>query len=198
MRPQRAPGRRCCGGSRRICDSRSLELLPDGSYRSVLVSPQIKGAARHKLIEAARAGQDLNPGRARHARVVEYEVPDRDGDGKGELTALVTTILDFREAPAAVLAAGYHQRWEHEGANAQLKTFLRGPGKILRSQSPEMIEQDTVGLPLDPLRDQRPDLHRRHRGRHRPRPREAEAHHPRRPPPGRRPGFFPLTSASTP
>ncbi len=125
-----------------------LELLPDGSYRSVLVSPQIKGAARHKLIEAARAGQDLNPGRARHARVVEYEVPDRDGDGKGELTALVTTILDFREAPAAVLAAGYHQRWEHEGANAQLKTFLRGPGKILRSQSPEMIEQELWGYLL--------------------------------------------------
>jgi hypothetical protein len=37
--------------------------------------------------------------------VVEYEVPDRAGDGKDELIALVTTITDFREAPAAVLAA---------------------------------------------------------------------------------------------
>ena len=32
-----------------------LELLPDGSYRSVLVSPKIKGKAREQLIEAARA-----------------------------------------------------------------------------------------------------------------------------------------------
>jgi hypothetical protein len=116
-----------------------LELLPDGSYRSVLVSPQIKGAARQKLIEAARAGQDLDEDKARHVRVIEYEVPDRDGGGKDELIALVTTITDFREAPAAALAAAYHQRWEHEAGNAQLKTFLRGPGKVLRSESPEKM-----------------------------------------------------------
>jgi hypothetical protein len=48
---------------------------------------------------------------------VEYEVPDREGDGNDELIALVTTITDFREAPAAVLAAAYHQRWvRHEVA----------------------------------------------------------------------------------
>jgi hypothetical protein len=104
-----------------------LELLPDGSYRSVLVSPQVKGAARQKLIEAARAGEDLDPARARHARVVEYEVPDRDGDGKGELIALVTTILDFREAPAAVLAAGYHERWvRHEVAWSEWNSQKEG------------------------------------------------------------------------
>ncbi len=28
------------------------------------------------------------------------------------------------------------------GANAQLKTFLRGPGKILRSESPPMVGQE--------------------------------------------------------
>ena len=123
-----------------------LELLPDGSYRSVLISPKVTGAARKRLAEAAGNGEDLDPARARHVRVVEYEVPDRDG--QHELIALVTTILDFREAPAAVLAAGYHQRWEHEAANAQLKTFLRGPGKILRSESPQMIEQELWGYLL--------------------------------------------------
>jgi hypothetical protein len=123
-----------------------LELLPDGSYRSVLVSPKIKGPARAKLTEAARAGQDLGQDRARHVRVIEYEVPDRDG--QDELIALVTTITDLREAPAAVLAAAYQQRWEHEAANAQLKTFLRGPGKILRSQSPDMVEQELWGYLL--------------------------------------------------
>lgn len=91
-----------------------LDLLPDGSYRSVLVSPRIKGAARRRLVEAAQAGQDLDEDKARHVRVVEYEVPDREGDGNDELIALVTTITDFREAPAAVLAAAYHQRWAIE------------------------------------------------------------------------------------
>jgi hypothetical protein len=52
------------------------------------------------------------------------------------------------KAPAAALAPAYHRRWEHEAANAQLKTFLRGPGKILRSQSPDMIEQELWGYLL--------------------------------------------------
>src|SRR5712671_2683736 len=91
-----------------------LELLPDGSYRSVLVSPKITGKARQKLIEAARAGEDRDPDKARCVRVIEYEVPDRAGDGKGELIALVTTITDPLEASAAALAQAYHQRWEHE------------------------------------------------------------------------------------
>ncbi|HEY0716596.1 MAG TPA: hypothetical protein VGD68_03185 [Streptosporangiaceae bacterium] len=123
-----------------------LEILPDGSYRSVLVSPKVKGPARQKLTEAARAGRDLDPDKARHVRVIEYEVPDRDG--QDELIALVTTITDLREGLAPVLAAAYHRRWEHEGANAQLKTFLRGPGKILRSKTPDMVEQELWGYLL--------------------------------------------------
>jgi hypothetical protein len=123
-----------------------LELLPDGSYQSVLISPEVTGAARRRLAEAARSGQDLDPALARRVRVIEYEVADRDG--KDELIALVTTITDLREAPAAALAAAYHERWEHEGANAQLKTFLRGPGKILRSQSPDMVTQELWGYLL--------------------------------------------------
>ena len=39
-----------------------LELLPDGSYRSVLVNPKVSGTARKRLIEAARNGGDLDPG----------------------------------------------------------------------------------------------------------------------------------------
>jgi hypothetical protein len=125
-----------------------LELLPDGSYRSVLIRNGATPAQRQALIEAARRGADLDPDRARPVRVIEYEVPDRDGDGKDELIALVTTITDHRRAPAAVLAAAYHERWEHEAGNAQLKTYLRGPGKILRSQSPDMVRQELWGYLL--------------------------------------------------
>jgi hypothetical protein len=125
-----------------------LAFLPDGSYRSVLVSPKIKGTARQVLIEAARDGQDLDEDKARHVRVIEYEVPGREGDGTGELIALITTITDPRQAPAGVLAQAYHERWEHETGNAQLKTYLRGPGRVLRSQSPDMVRQEIYGYLL--------------------------------------------------
>jgi hypothetical protein len=125
-----------------------IEALPDGSYVSVLVSPKITGKARDKLIEAARAGQDLDADRARYVRVIEYDVPDRDGDGKGELIALITTITRWEQAPAAELAGAYFQRWEHETGNDQLKTHLRGPGRVLRSKSPDMVRQEIYGYLL--------------------------------------------------
>jgi hypothetical protein len=125
-----------------------LELLPDGSYRSVLIWPKATPKQREALIGAARRGDYLDPERACPVRVVEYDVPDRDGDGKGELIALVTTVTDMRRAPAAVLAAAYHERWEHETGNAQVKTYLRGPGRVLRSGSPDMVKQELWGYLL--------------------------------------------------
>jgi hypothetical protein len=81
-------------------------------------------------------------------RVVEYEVPGREGDGTGELIALITTITDPGQAPAAALAGAYHERWEHETRNRQLKTYLRGPGRVLRSQSPDLVRQEIYGYLL--------------------------------------------------
>jgi hypothetical protein len=126
-----------------------LEVLPDGSWRSVLINRKVnKDAARAKIIAAARRGEDLDQDKARYVRVIEYEVPDRDGNGKDERIILVTTITDPRQASAAVLARAYHERWEHETGNAQLKTCLRGPGRVLRSQSPDMVRQEIWGYLL--------------------------------------------------
>jgi hypothetical protein len=125
-----------------------LQLLPDGSYLSVLVSPTVKGKAREQLTRAARGGEDLDEDKAVLVRVIEYEVPDREGDGKGELIALITTVTDPRQAPAPLLAEAYHQRWEHETGNDQLKTHLRGPGRVLRSKSPDMVRQEIYGYLL--------------------------------------------------
>jgi hypothetical protein len=80
--------------------------------------------------------------------VIEYEVPRRHGDGTGELIALITTVTDPRQASAAAPTRAYHERWEHETGNAQLKTYLRGPGKVLRSQKPDMIRQEIYGYLL--------------------------------------------------
>ncbi len=101
--PRLTPGRRCCGGQ---SDLRldPLVLYPDGCYRSVLVNPKVKGKARDNILDSARGGKDLDPEKARYVRVVEYEVPDREGDGKDEIIALITTITGFTDAPAAVLA----------------------------------------------------------------------------------------------
>jgi Insertion element 4 transposase N-terminal len=125
-----------------------LRALPDGSYLSVLISPKVTGRARDTLVAAARAGEPLDPARARLVRVVEYDVPDRDGDGKHELIALITTILDPGDVGATALARAYHQRWEHETANKQVKTYLRGPGKVLRSKSPDTVYQEIWGYLL--------------------------------------------------
>jgi hypothetical protein len=125
-----------------------LQILPDGSYLSVLVSPKINGKARQALIDAARASEDTDEDKAVLVRVIEYEVPDRDGDGKGELIALITTITEPAAAPAPLLAQAYHERWEHETGNDQLKTHLRGPGRVLRSKSPDMVRQEIYGYLL--------------------------------------------------
>ena len=123
-----------------------LDLLPDGSYSSVLISPKASRKAREALVQAARAGQDLDENMARYVRVIEYEIPDRS-DGS-ELIALVTTITEMTDAPAPLLAQAYHQRWEQETGNGQLKTHLRGPARILRSRSPDMVRQEIYGYLL--------------------------------------------------
>ncbi|MGH3685737.1 MAG: IS4 family transposase, partial [Pseudonocardiaceae bacterium] len=60
----------------------------------------------------------------------------------GELIVALSTILDPAHAGADELAVAYHQRWEEETGNDQLKTPLRGPGKLLRSRLPELVYQE--------------------------------------------------------
>ena len=114
--------------------------LPDGSDLSVLIAPKPRRGKRERLISAARAGQVLEQAEA--VTVIEHRVPERTGSGADEPICLITTVLDAELAPAAVLAAAYHQRWEQETGNDQLKTPLRGPGRVLRSKSPERVSQE--------------------------------------------------------
>ncbi len=60
----------------------------------------------------------------------------------------MTTILDPAKAPAAELAALCHERWEIEGALAELKTQLREAQVVLRSKTPELVRQEFWGLLL--------------------------------------------------
>jgi hypothetical protein len=106
-------------------------VLADGSYLTT-VYPSDKDR-RH------RAG-------GVRLRVVEYRL---EGLAEAEpLYRLVTTIVDPAQAPAAELAALYHERWEIEGALAELKTQLRGARAVLRSKTPELVRQEFWGLLL--------------------------------------------------
>ena len=123
--------------------------LGDGSYLSVVFTGRVHPRERERVLAAVRAGQDVpDPGRARIVRVIEYQVPDRSEDNDRELVCLITTITDPTHASADVLAQTYHDRWEHETSNKQLKTHLRGPGRILRSHSPDMVRQEIYGYLL--------------------------------------------------
>jgi hypothetical protein len=79
-------------------------------------------------------------------RVVEYRL--EGVVGAEPLYRLVTTVLDPAAAPAAELAALYHERWEIEGALDELTTHLRGARVVLRSKTPELVRQEFWGLLL--------------------------------------------------
>jgi hypothetical protein len=120
-----------------------VQVLSDGTYLAVLVNPKIRSKTRReRLLAAARAGEGLDPEQAHIVRVVEYDVPDRTGNGSGELIVLLSSITDPDAAHADELADAYHQRWEEETGNDQLKTHLRGPGKVLRSRLPDLVHQE--------------------------------------------------------
>ena len=53
-----------------------VEILPDGTYLTVLINPKIRGTGRReRLLAAAPARAELHPDEAHLARVVEYDVP---------------------------------------------------------------------------------------------------------------------------
>jgi hypothetical protein len=123
-----------------------LDWLADGSYLALIYASGLAAARRARLAEQARAGHQIPADLARVVRMVEYTVPDRNPDG--DLIVVATTMLDPHELPALELAEAYHQRWEQESALDELKTDLRGRGEVLRSKTPDLVEQQMWGLLL--------------------------------------------------
>lgn len=107
------------------------ERFADGSYRSAL------------RWNAGCTSRDRTP---QPVRVVEYTVTG----GRAPVTRyrLVTSLLEPARAPAAELAALYHERWEIETAFDELKTHLRGARRVLRSKTPDLVRQEAWGFLL--------------------------------------------------
>jgi len=108
-------------------------LLEDGSFLSTLY-PSAK-ARRHRR-------------RGLRVRVIEYQLDGVGAEAGQTVYRLVTTLLDPQQAPAEELARLYAQRWEIEGLFDELKTHLRGGQVVLRSKTPELVEQEFYGLLL--------------------------------------------------
>src|SRR4051794_16652730 len=103
--------------------------LPDGSYLSRLYASTSDRRKQRQAIVV---------------RAIDYrlqDVPEAE-----PVYRLITTILDPNQAPAQELAALYHERWEIETALDELKTHLRGAQIVLRSKTPELVEQEFYGL----------------------------------------------------
>lgn len=117
----------------RVCiDFPVEERLPDDSYLSRFHPKRQKGKPREGGVRV---------------RVIDYKVQSPEGKEE-ERVRLITSILDPEAAPAAELAALYHERWEFETALDEFKTHLRGARTVLRSQTPELVRQEVYGLLL--------------------------------------------------
>jgi hypothetical protein len=77
-------------------------------------------------------------------RVLEYRL--QDAPRAESIYRLITTILDPKLAPAKELAALYHERWEIETALDELETHLLDAQIVLRSKTPELVQQEFYGL----------------------------------------------------
>lgn len=131
----------------RVGASVSVELvrwLSDGSYLALIYRPGLSAQRRRHLARTVTDGGEVPADTARLVRVVDYTVPDRNPDG--ELITVITTILDPHEVPAMDLATAYHDRWEEESALKEIKSDLRGRGEVLRSKTPDLVEQQMWGL----------------------------------------------------
>lgn len=115
-----------------------LKQLDDGSYLSA-ICPPLKGRA-----QAAEASIQV--------RVIEYALPGVPAPAGHEAPEpryrLITSLLDPAQAPAAELAALYHERWHIEAVFDEMKTHLLQGRRVLRSKTAELVRQEFYGWVL--------------------------------------------------
>jgi hypothetical protein len=112
---------------------RRTETFHDGSYLAVIYP-----STKHRR-------HDTN---GLVVRVIEYTLNEPNRTGHGERHRLVTTLLDANLYPARELVVLYHERWEIELGNDELKTHQLHRHVHLRSRTPCGILQELYGLLL--------------------------------------------------
>src|ERR1700751_5320201 len=125
-----------------------LRDLPHGSYLAHVSDPRAVQARLRKNRKRRRRGSKLPPETGplpgSTVRVIEFTLTITGDDGKHrtERYRLITTLLDHRAYPAAALAGAYAWRWAIETGYRECKTYLRGPGRVLRGRTPELARQE--------------------------------------------------------
>jgi hypothetical protein len=110
------------------------DVLPDGSYLSHI----------YPSFNDRRAGRGGIP-----VRVIRYTHNDPGRDGCGEASCLLTTVLNPSELSAPEAIELYPWRWEEESTLEEIKeVLLKGKKPLLRSKTPELVEQELYGLLL--------------------------------------------------
>jgi Insertion element 4 transposase N-terminal/Transposase DDE domain len=110
------------------------EVLSDGSYLSHIYP----------------SSNDRRAGKGGIAvRVIRYTHDDPGRDGCGEESCLITTVLNPTDLSAKEAIALYPWRWEEESTLKEVKeVLLKGKKPLLRSKTPELVEQELYGLLL--------------------------------------------------
>lgn len=112
---------------------KSPRLLDDGSFLATV------GPLKH--------GFNRQAGKVA-VRLIEYTLDDPNRPGHGERHRLVTTLLDEKAHPAKNLIMLYHERWEIEIGNDEIKTHQLASLRptSLRSQTPAGLVQEVYGV----------------------------------------------------
>src|SRR5579859_6937406 len=125
-----------------------VTALPDGSWLAHVNDPAAVARRARRNGERRRRGSKLGPQAGPlpgiTVRVIEFwlTISTSGGTVRTERYRLITTLADHRAYPAAELAAAYAWRWAAETGYAEFKTYLRGPGRILRGRTPGLARQE--------------------------------------------------------
>jgi hypothetical protein len=124
-----------------------IQALPDGSYLARLTDPADARRWRQAVRRNRKRGHrppKPRPLAGLTVRVIDavITVTTDHGGTRTEPYRLLTTLLDHHAAPAADLAACYAQRWAAETGFRELKTYLRGPGRVIRARDPDGVRQE--------------------------------------------------------
>jgi hypothetical protein len=106
------------------------QVLDDGSYLSTVFDSEDRARLHGRTV-----------------RVIDYALEDA-AIPASDSYRLVTNWLDPQQAPALELAALYHERWEIESVFDEFKTHLRAYSTVLRSKTPDLVQQELWGLLL--------------------------------------------------
>jgi hypothetical protein len=117
-----------------------IGVLPDGSSR-VRLRESDSMLSRRRAV-AGQAGLPRLPDTI--ARLVEFDllVVDERGRTRRSRFRILTTLLDHRAFPVKQIAAVYAERWQAELVYHRVKVSLRGPGVVLRGQTPDLARQE--------------------------------------------------------